>query len=323
MNKLLLTVCTIAFGIFFGFFLQKWLKKIKKVPDENISAICKNMQKIALFVCIPLSATLSLWGLPTPDVRLLALPFLGLINWALGGCFAILAARWMSLKPAQTGSMFCCGSFTNIGAIGSLVCVFFLGESSIALVALYRLLEEFYYFGVAMPIAQQFGDSGDKKKKLSLLFLFKDPVLLGIIMALMLGILLNIMHIPRPSYCGNIASSLVFVATLLFLTSVGMRLHVSKMKYYTGQCLAVGIIKFCIAPFCIYLLALMLGLGKIDGGLPLKTIFVLSCMPVAMNALVPPSLYNLDIDLANSCWLSTTAGLIVILPLLLWVLPYI
>jgi predicted permease len=40
-------------------------------------------------------------------------------------------------------------------------------------------------------------------------------------------------------------------------------------------------------------------------------------MPVAFNALIPPSIYNLDLDLANSCWFFTTASLVVVLPLLL------
>ncbi len=44
-------------------------------------------------------------------------------------------------------------------------------------------------------------------------------------------------------------------------------------------------------------------------------------MPVAMTALVPPSLFNLDLDLANACWVFSTAGLIVVLPALLIILP--
>jgi hypothetical protein len=39
-------------------------------------------------------------------------------------------------------------------------------------------------------------------------------------------------------------------------------------------------------------------------------------MPVAFNALIPPSIYDLDLDLANSCWFFTTSLLVVVLPLL-------
>jgi hypothetical protein len=34
-------------------------------------------------------------------------------------------------------------------------------------------------------------------------------------------------------------------------------------------------------------------------------------------ALIPPSIYDLDLDLANSCWFVTTAMLALVLPALL------
>ena len=46
-------------------------------------------------------------------------------------------------------------------------------------------------------------------------------------------------------------------------------------------------------------------------------------MPVAFTALIPPSIYDLDLDLANSCWFFTTALLVVVLPLLLMILSLI
>ena len=48
---------------------------------------------------------------------------------------------------------------------------------------------------------------------------------------------------------------------------------------------------------------------------PLNEIF-LSSMPDAFTALIPLSIYDLDLDLANSCWLVTTLSIALILPLL-------
>ena len=39
-------------------------------------------------------------------------------------------------------------------------------------------------------------------------------------------------------------------------------------------------------------------------------------MPVAFNALVPPSIFGFDLDLANSAWIVTTGLLAVIVPVL-------
>ena len=41
-------------------------------------------------------------------------------------------------------------------------------------------------------------------------------------------------------------------------------------------------------------------------------------MPVAFNALIPPSIYELDLDLANSCWFVTTVLLVIVMPALLF-----
>ena len=73
-------------------------------------------------------------------------------------------------------------------------------------------------------------------------------------------------------------------------------------------------------PIQFKLLAYLLGFGNIENGLPLKVVIILSSMPVAFSALIPPSIYDLDLDLANSCWFFTTALLIIILPLLLIIL---
>jgi hypothetical protein len=39
-------------------------------------------------------------------------------------------------------------------------------------------------------------------------------------------------------------------------------------------------------------------------------------MPVAFMAMVPPTLYDLDVDLANAAWLVTTGLLVVVVPAL-------
>ena len=81
--------------------------------------------------------------------------------------------------------------------------------------------------------------------------------------------------------------------------------------------MALASIKHLLMPVLMTATGLALGYGKIDGGLPLRVLITMGAMPVAFNSLIPPSIYNLDIDLANSCWIVSTAlFVIVILPLL-------
>ena len=57
--------------------------------------------------------------------------------------------------------------------------------------------------------------------------------------------------------------------------------------------------------------------------IPLIVVIILSSMPVASTALIPPSIYDLDIDLANLCWFITTALLAVVMPSLLFVIHFV
>lgn len=319
MDRLLLTLGIIFVSLAAGYLFQRRVNAGRfHFSEEGMVSLRQRMQRVALFVLIPLSAMLSLWGLPSPDTRLLALPALGICAWIWGGILSILLARWLGLDRAQTGSLYCCGTFTNIGAVGSLVAVVFYGESAIALVALYRLCEELFYFSVSFPISRWYGMEDGP---LSFRNLRLDPILRVVVCALLLGIGLNLLGVPRPGAFGHLAAGLMIVATVLFLFAIGMSLRPSRMARYRRQCLAVAAIKFVGVPLLITGLAAAIGYGDIDGGLPLRVVAILSAMPVAMTALVPPSLFNLDLDLANACWVFSTAGLFVVLPALLFILP--
>jgi hypothetical protein len=96
-----------------------------------------------------------------------------------------------------------------------------------------------------------------------------------------------------------------------------------RVRNYIKEGLSVSVIKFAIVPALTTYLAYLLGFGNIESGLPLKVVIILSSMPVAFNALIPPSIYDLDLDLANSCWFFTTALMIVVLPILLFIINHI
>jgi predicted permease len=135
--------------------------------------------------------------------------------------------------------------------------------------------------------------------------------------------LLNLSGLERPAFYGFANAVLVPLATILLLTSIGLALRFSRIGDYLRECVSVSLIKFIMVPVIIFTLAWSLSFGKMDDALPLKVVLILSSMPVAFNALIPPSIYDLDLDLANSCWFVTTALLILVLPLLLLVLRQI
>ena len=150
--------------------------------------------------------------------------------------------------------------------------------------------------------------------------LARDPFIRVAVSSLVLGGLVNLSGLQRPEFYGTVNAVVVPLATILLLTSIGLALRFSRVGAYLRECFSVAVIKFLLVPGCASLLAWAIGFGQIDNGLPLKVVVILSSMPVAFNALIPPSIYDLDLDLANSCWFFTTALLVVILPLQLVIL---
>jgi len=73
-------------------------------------------------------------------------------------------------------------------------------------------------------------------------------------------------------------------------------------------------------PATILLIALLLDYQSISQGLPLKVSLIMSAMPVAFNSVIAANIYNLNVDLVNSCWIFTTFAVLFILPLLIFVI---
>jgi predicted permease len=153
--------------------------------------------------------------------------------------------------------------------------------------------------------------------------LVRDPYLIVAVTAITIGGYLNVNGVHRPEFYKTVISVLVPLLTLMLLISIGMAMKFRKLGAYLRECLSISLIKFVLVPVLATLPAYFLGYGHIQNGLPLKVVLILSSMPVAFNALIPPSIYNLDLDLANSCWFFTTALLALVLPMLLLIINMI
>lgn len=324
MSKLIFSFAIILFGLSVGYGIQLLVGRnvisLPIAPDR----LRKLLQQIALLFLNPVAIVGALWVVNIESMRLAALPFNGLFAILAGGALALAAAKFLKLEPRKTGAMYGCGSFTNIGSIGTLVCFIFLGEQGFALVPIYKIFEELSYYSIGFPIAKYYSRSEKTEGTLERMkSLGKDPFILVALSSIVLGGALNRAGVQRPEFFRTVVSTFVPLGTILLLASIGLALKFRRVRDYLRECISVSIIKFVLVPISASLLAYLIGFGNIDNGLPLKVVIILSSMPVAFIALIPPSIYDLDLDLANSCWFSTTALLIIILPLLLIVLSMI
>jgi predicted permease len=324
MLKFVYSFGIILFGLSLGYLVQILVQRGRIKLPMDIDALRKLLQRVALLFVNPIAIIGAIWVVNIKNVRLAALPFNGLFALLVGGVLAMGASRMLRLEPKKAGAMFGCGSFTNIGSIGAMVCFVFLGEKGFALVPIYKLFEELSYYAIGFPIAKYYSSSSsaecfsDRIKSLA-----RDPFILVAVSSIIIGAIFNLCGVHRPGFYKDVISLFVPLGTILLLTSIGLALRFRKVRDYLKECVSVSIIKFLLIPILATSLAYLIGFGNIDNGLPLKVVIILSSMPVAFNALIPPSIYDLDLDLANSCWFFTTALLVLVLPLLLIVISWV
>jgi hypothetical protein len=310
----------IIFGLALGYILQILVNRRRIRLPIPIDDLRKLLQKVALLFLNPVAIIGAIWMVSIKNIGLIALPFVGLFALLTGGALALGAAHLLRLAPDKTGALFGCGSFTNIGSIGALVCFIFIGETGFALVPIYKIFEELSYYAIGFPIAKFYSTTArDEKISGRMKSLTRDPFIVVALSSIVLGGILNISGLPRPEFYRSVISVFVPLAAVMLLSSIGLAMKFRRVREYLKECLSVSVIKFVMVPVMTTLLAYLIGFGRIEGGLPLKVVMILSSMPVAFNALIPPSIYDLDLDLANSCWFFTTALLIVVLPTLLFI----
>jgi predicted permease len=322
MGKLIFSITLVVVGIGIGYGIQVMVSKKRiALPIEKAR---RSLQKAALLFFNPIAILGATWVADIRHIKIAALPFLGMAALFTGGFLALGASRVLNLNRRQTGSFVVCGGFTNIGSLGALFCFIFLGEAGFALVPFYKLFEELSYYAIGFPVAKSFSD--DLSQTPSFIRRLKNAVtdifVLVAVSSIAIGLMLNLSGIPRASFYGTVNMIFIPLAALLLLISIGMAMRFSSVKHYFRPGIVVAAIKFAFVPLIVAGLGYLLGLQEIDGGLPLKVTLILSSMPVGFIAMVPPTIYNLDVDLSNSCWLITNGWLIVQIPILLVLTHY-
>jgi predicted permease len=319
MTRLLFSLCLILAGLILGWFWQQRL--CRQGRADSLPALRKKLQKIGLLFAMPISFAAAVWVVSFDDPRLILLPFLGAFILLLGGGLAWLFALASGQDARRRGSLFCCGSFTNLGSIGALISFVFLGEAGFALIAIYKIFEEVSYYTVGFPIArscsvqQESGGGGGR-----IAGLWRDPFIAAALLALLSGMALNLSGLPRPGVFETINAFLVPAGTFVLLLSIGLGMRLGGIRANLREALVIAGIKFLLLPLVAVSLAWWLGFGEMDHGLPLQVVLIAASMPVAFTALVATSIYDLDLDLANACWLVTTGLLLVVVPWLAFVL---
>jgi predicted permease len=308
-----------------GILLGKGLRVLwerKLLPGYvPVDIILKRIIQWVLLGVNPVIILGAFWFVKLDSMKLTLLPLLGIFSLVLGGVLALGAAKIQKLDRPKTGAMFVSGSFTNMGSFGTLFCFVFIGAESLPYIAMFRLLEEFVYYSVGFPIAKAFGvtNEAEDQGKRRLLKLLVDPFILVSLFSILAGCLLNVSSWERPSFYGTVISFAVPLSTLLMVIPIGFNMKIKAIQGYLKECCSISVVKFVMVPLAVTSLGYVLGLGQLEDKMVLKVMLILTAMPPAFTSLVPPQLYRLDTDLANSSWLFNSALLLIVAPVLYFV----
>lgn len=316
--RFVFSIALIVVGMTVGYAIQQLAVRGRLGLPRELLPARRTLQRISLLALNPVAFLGAVWVAPLADVRIVALPFIGIFAIVLGGVLAWLAARGFRMVARQKGAYIVSGAITNIGSIGALLVFLLLGETAFALVPVYKLFEEFSYYAFGFPIARSYSAQSQASDSFAarVRSVFTDPFVVMNLTSILAGFALNVSGAARPEFYGPLNSVVVPVSSFLLLVSIGMAMRFTAVGRYFRYSAVIVAIKHLILPLTATGIAWAIGFGSIAGGLPLRVVLILSSMPVGFIAMVPPTLYDLDVDLANSNWLLSTTVLILEIPLL-------
>lgn len=313
MNRLIFILAISLGGLLVGYVARRLILAGGADRDGALQAVASRMKLLTLVVLVPIPVVHSFWRLTIDSWRLLVFPLMGLTALSVGGYSVLIIARRSGVPAGRRASMFTSSAMTNLGIMGGLVGFVLYGEYGFALVQLYTMFEFLFYYGVVFPASDRIanGVTGDG---FSVTHLFKRPISILPLSAIVVGSVLKWSGTSPPALLSEVAAASVPLMSALMTISIGLTLRVSRIACYRREIGLIMVSKHLIVPLVTASAGVLLGLGEVAGGVPLKMLMLLSAMPVAFTAMVPPALYGFDLDLANGAWFVSMVGLIVLLP---------
>ncbi|MDR3562990.1 MAG: transporter [Negativicutes bacterium] len=277
----------------------------------------EKMININVWVTVPILSLLSFWVLHL-NYSLIWLMLFGLILCAISGLAAYLWGRDKYSDDLDRGSYILAAMLSNIGTLGGLCAFILYGEIGYAYTQLVTILQSVVTFMFCYPLAQYYylRSVGGTRRRTSLKAIFLNLNQLPMV-GLLVGAMLYLSGIPRPTFLGALFDPLVHVVAWTALIPIGFSTDFSAMKQYYRGALDLIPIKFIVTPVVAYALASVVITDKTA----LNTLLILSSTPTAISSVLAAKIYNLNINIANAAFVLTTAVfLVVVYPaLFLWI----
>ena len=220
-------------------------------------------------------------------------------------------------NPLDQGSYMISMMLGNIGTLAGLCAYVLFGEKGFAYVQLIAVPQILVIVLYCFPMAQRFyeiGTGSGEKGKTNFLRLLLTPNQLPAL-GVAAGLLLSGLHVERPEAVGTLFTVLIHVSAWMGMMPVGYDLRLGSVGTYALKLWPIFPVKFILLPAILYGLTILFVKAP-----AMITCVVLSAgAPTAIFAVAASQLYGLNVDMAESSFVTTTlAFLFVLYPLVYW-----
>jgi|GEM_PF-1159169 len=321
MTHALIVFFTATLGsIVLGMCSRKVMLGRLRMEEPAVYHISKLMKYSAVFFTEPLPLINAFWTIELVSARLLLMVGFSLVYAAVSMTAAVTAAKRSGYDPSTSASYFVSVSFSNFFTFGGLAALLLFGQQGYALVMLAVVFTPLVNYGYGYIISHNIARGYKRPFRFSLTAFRRSLIILVPISSIIIGLFLRLTPAEHPPVLNRITDVLVPLQAALFGFSFGLTLRVSRVRKYARVLASILVVKYLIVPVFVLPVFLIAGLYAPMDGMPIFIILLLLFMPVAINALVPPVLYGFDLDLVNSAWLITTAALLLIFPVFLFLM---
>lgn len=308
-SRFFIVFADILLPLILGMALRRWSLSrdiLRLVIKANVVAVATFLSVVSFW---SVHVTKELLWLPISILPICFIPVLVFYGWQ--------KKRFQS--PLDQGSYMISMMLGNIGTLAGLCAYVLYGEKGFAYVQLIAVPQILIIVLFCFPMARRFyeawASTGKKEEqKTSFLRLLLTPNQLPAL-GVLAGLLLSGFHVERPAAVGTLFTILIHVSAWMGMMPVGYDLKLGSVGTYALKLWPIFPVKFILLPAVLY------GLTSLFVSDPaMMTCVVLSAgAPTAIFAVAAAQLYGLNVDLAESSFVTTTlAFLFVLYPLVYW-----
>ena len=244
------------------------------------------------------------------------LPFLALTGWLVTAVLAWLVSRRLDRPPPQRGAFILSLAMSNNGfTLLGFVALAAFGEAGLAQATYAQLLYAPFFLLCCFPIARAFGSRASPKPLgRTLLDNLLDPRVWLPLVAISLGLCLNIGHVARPAFFSQLTRGLIFIGTAASSCAIGLIFSGFHLKRYWRENLISLVYRCTLYPLLYWALAHWAGLSSLDA----RILVLYGLVPSALLANMLAVFFDLDSELTSSVFMvSTISFLVLVLPVYL------